>query len=258
MLQHCSIRSPSSLNLKKIPAHHLQLSWPPGATISLQWIHHLIVAFDWFSKHSPPSEFASVLHVSVFDSLILTASKTLLKELNCLRILESSVASSGSTVVVVGDIHGQLHDLLFEVLLRGNHDSKYCTSVYGFEKEVLTKYGDNDKHVYWKVAFGINYCWMCITAHGGRFRSVSVPSSKRSKGKKGRRVSLNPEANGLSLDSLEELFKARRSVLDPPWEGLNLIPGDVLWDIGVKKIFNVNGFISKSSYNLNQTPTLHQ
>ncbi|KAG6596290.1 Serine/threonine-protein phosphatase 7, partial [Cucurbita argyrosperma subsp. sororia] len=197
MLQHCSIRSPSSLNLKKIPAHHLQLSWPPGATISLQWIHHLIVAFDWFSKHSPPSEFASVLHVSVFDSLILTASKTLLKELNCLRILESSVASSGSTVVVVGDIHGQLHDLLFEVLLRGNHESKYCTSVYGFEKEVLT--------------------------------NVSVPSSKRSKGKKGRRVSLNPEANGLSLDSLEELFKARRSVLDPPWEGLNLIPGDVLW-----------------------------
>lgn len=86
----------------------------PGATISLQWIHHLIAAFDWSSKHLPPSEFPSVLPVSIFDSLILTASKTLLRELNCLRILESSVASSGSTVVVVGDIHGQFHDLLFE------------------------------------------------------------------------------------------------------------------------------------------------
>jgi serine/threonine-protein phosphatase 5 len=58
---------------------------------------------------------------------------------------------------------------------------------------------------------------------------VSITPLKRSKGKKNRRITLNSETKPLCLGSLEELSKARRSVLDPPWEGLNLIPGDVLW-----------------------------
>lgn len=184
-----------------------------------------------------------------------------------------------SSVVVVGDVHGQLHDVLFLLedagfpaedrlfvfngdyvdrgawgletfvlllawkvflphrvfLLRGNHESKYCTSVYGFENEVLAKYGDQGKQVYRK-------CLRCFedlplasviadsvyTAHGGLFRSINVTPSKRSKGKKGRRIVTNVETS-LKLGSMEELSKARRTVLDPPWEGLNLIPGDVLW-----------------------------
>lgn len=122
-------------------------------------------------------------------------------------------------------------------LLRGNHESKYCTSVYGFEKEVMTKYGDKGKHVYRKclgcfegLPLASIIGGQVFTAHGGLFRGTPVISSKRSKGKKNRRVILNPESNtALSLGSMEELSKARRSVLDPPWEGLNLIPGDVLW-----------------------------
>ncbi|CAN7100914.1 unnamed protein product, partial [Brassica rapa subsp. narinosa] len=61
------------------------------------------------------------------------------------------------------------------------------------------------------------------------FRSPVVP--KRTRGKKNRRgLLLEPEEpSSLKLGTLEELMQARTSVLDPPWEGSNLIPGDILW-----------------------------
>ncbi|KAJ1434093.1 Serine/threonine-specific protein phosphatase/bi [Sesbania bispinosa] len=256
--------------------------WPEDGKLSRDWIENLMSCFDWSSRNIPPSEFPSVLPVQVFDSLILIASKMLHKEPNCVTIdpFRPELDASAATVVVVGDVHGQLHDLLFLLrdagypsqdrifvfngdyvdrgawgletfllllawkvfmphniyLLRGNHESKYCTSVYGFEKEVMVKYGDKGKHVYRKclgcfeglpLASIIAGC--VYTAHGGLFRSVTVTPSKRLKGKKNRKINVNPDSKNLSLGSLEELCKARRSVLDPPWEGSNLIPGDVLW-----------------------------
>lgn len=121
-------------------------------------------------------------------------------------------------------------------LLRGNHESKYCTAVYGFEQEVMVKYGDQGQQVYRKclrcfeglpLASIIAGC--VYTAHGGLFRSVTITPAKRTKGKKGRKVISQVNTSILKLGSLEELAKARRTVLDPPWEGSNLIPGDVLW-----------------------------
>jgi serine/threonine-protein phosphatase 5 len=85
------------------------LTWPENGELDLDWIENLISTFDWSSKNLPPSDFPSVLSVQVFDTLILTASKILHKEPNCLRI----DPDDSSTVVVVGDLHGQLHDLIF-------------------------------------------------------------------------------------------------------------------------------------------------
>ncbi|XP_013624426.1 PREDICTED: serine/threonine-protein phosphatase 7-like [Brassica oleracea var. oleracea] len=53
--------------------------------------------------------------------------------------------------------------------------------------------------------------------------------SKRTRGKKNPLVlRQEPELSSLKLGTLEELMQARRSVLDPPWEGSNLIPGDLI------------------------------
>ncbi|KAL3720675.1 hypothetical protein ACJRO7_005486 [Eucalyptus globulus] len=259
-----------------------QISWPADGSPTLSWVLDLMSKFDWASRNLPPTDFPTVLPVEVFDRLVLTASKILHKEPNLVRVDLDADDDSGKDcrVVVVGDVHGQLHDVLHLLnsagfpsenrffvfngdyvdrgawgletfllllawkvfmpervfLLRGNHESKYCTSVYGFEQEVLTKYGDRGKHVYRKclgcfegLPLASLIAGRVYTAHGGLFRSIPVTPSKRSKGKKNRRINSNPEVSTLSLGSLEELSKARRSVLDPPWEGLNLIPGDVLW-----------------------------
>ncbi|PRQ47162.1 putative protein-serine/threonine phosphatase [Rosa chinensis] len=266
------------------PELDFPIEWPPDGKLSLEWVQNLMSVFDWSSRNLTPTQFPEVLPVRVFDSLVLCASKILHKEPNCVKIDD---CGPDSTVVVVGDVHGQLHDVLFLLkdagypsenrvfvfngdyvdrgawgletflillawkvlmpksvyLLRGNHESKYCTSVYGFEKEVLVKYRDDDdgkdkvgKHVYRKclgcfeglpLASIIN--GHVYTAHGGLFRSIAVTPAKRGKGKKNRKIVLNSETSTLVLGSLDELSKARRSVLDPPWEGLNLIPGDVLW-----------------------------
>lgn len=64
-----------------------------------------------------------------------------------------------------------------------------------------------------------------FTSHGGLFRSMLVSAAKRRKGKKRKKT----DVKSFVLGSLEELYKAERKVCDPPFEGSNLIPGDVLW-----------------------------
>lgn len=264
------------------PLPQIPITWPPDGTLTLPWITNLMSTFNHSSHHLKPSDLPTILPVKVFDALILTGSKVLHKEANCV-VVEPERDVKESEVVVVGDVHGQLHDVLWLLnegaglpsenrwfvfngdyvdrgawgletflillawkvfmphrvfLLRGNHESKYCTSVYGFEKEVLAKYGDKSegKHVYRKclgcfegLPLASIIAGRVYTAHGGIFRTIPATPSKRAKGKKNRKVILNPESVPLSLGSMEELAKARRSVLDPPWEGQNLIPGDVLW-----------------------------
>ncbi|XP_020268237.1 serine/threonine-protein phosphatase 7 isoform X2 [Asparagus officinalis] len=270
--------SPSSSPPPSSPSTPTPISYPLDGTLTLDWIRTLTSALNHSSRNLPASSLPSVLPFQVLNRLLLTASNILHREPNCLH-LDAGDGGAGE-VVVVGDVHGQIHDVMFLLedagfpteermfvfngdyvdrgawgletfvlllawkvflpdrvfLLRGNHESKYCTAVYGFEQEVMVKYGDQGQQVYRKclrcfeglpLASIIAGC--VYTAHGGLFRSVAVTPAKRSKGKKGRKIISQVGTSILKLGSLEELSKARRTVLDPPWEGSNLIPGDVLW-----------------------------
>ncbi|KAM1340476.1 hypothetical protein ACFX2H_038861 [Malus domestica] len=112
-------------------------------------------------------------------------------------------------------------------ILRGNHEFKYCTSIYGFEKELLAKYGDKGEDVY-KKCLG---CFKCLpltsiiqkyvyTVHDGLFRSTTA-YLKKLKGKKKRKMSFNPDELSitLSLGTFEELNKAQRMVLERKQSG---------------------------------------
>ncbi|KAM1462210.1 hypothetical protein ACFXTH_046481 [Malus domestica] len=112
-------------------------------------------------------------------------------------------------------------------LLRGNQESKYCTSIWGFEAEVKAKIGDHGEYVY-------NKCLDCFkelplasiiancvyTTHGGLFRSMCTTPSRRSKRKRKEK---------LELGCLEDLSKVERSLIDAPDEGPNILLTDVLW-----------------------------
>ncbi|KAF7123084.1 hypothetical protein RHSIM_Rhsim12G0009600 [Rhododendron simsii] len=86
------------------------ISWPSDSIVAQSWVISLTNTFDWGSKHLSPSEFPSLLPVQVFDNLILSTSKILHKEPNCVTV---GRLSANLSAVVVGDIHGQLHDLIF-------------------------------------------------------------------------------------------------------------------------------------------------
>ena len=105
------------------PELRVPIWWPEDGTLSMDWVENLMRCFDWCSRNVPPSELPSVLPVEVFDSLILVASKMLHKEPNCVPVdpfrptlddnSTPSDSAAAASVVVVGDVHGQLHDLLF-------------------------------------------------------------------------------------------------------------------------------------------------
>lgn len=89
------------------PCHSLM--WPPDGRITLDWVKDMMSSLEQFSKKDLPSEFCSVMPVAVVDKLINTSSSILTTEPNCVEV---GCHRENSRVVVVGDIHGQFHDLL--------------------------------------------------------------------------------------------------------------------------------------------------
>lgn len=86
------------------------LIWPPDDHITLGWIQNMTSTLKQLSQDNTPSEFHAIMPITVVDKLIDNASSIFSKELNCVKI---DCQREDSKVVVVGDLHGQFHDLLY-------------------------------------------------------------------------------------------------------------------------------------------------
>ncbi|KAK7825745.1 serine/threonine-protein phosphatase 7 inactive like protein [Quercus suber] len=222
------------------------LIWPPDDCITLDWIWTLISTIKQFSQNHPPSEFQSVMPISVVDKLVDNASSILSKEPNCVKIDCHGV---DSRVVVVGDIHGQFHDLLHLLenagfpsenqfyVFNGNYVDRGAWGLEVFLLLLAWKRADGSppphttpptcEYVYNKfldcfkeLPLASVIAGSVYTTHGGLFRSTRIAYSRRSRRKKTQR---------LELGSLEELSAVKRSLIDAPYEGPNMILTDVLW-----------------------------
>lgn len=85
------------------------ISWPLESQLNLEWVETLMGLINQFTWKNSVSEFPLILPHSVAFSLVECASQILDKEANCVKI---DCCSENSRVIVVGDLHGQLHDLL--------------------------------------------------------------------------------------------------------------------------------------------------
>lgn len=83
------------------------ISWPRNGRITMEWIQVLVSTLKW-SSWKDPKEFHNVIPVTVVKKLINAASKIMRGEKNCVKIH----VKEDSEVVIVGDIHGQFHDLI--------------------------------------------------------------------------------------------------------------------------------------------------
>lgn len=86
------------------------LLWPPDDCITLEWVQDMMFTLEQAIQKMLPSEICHVMPTIFVDKLMDAACSILHEEPNCLEII---CQAEDSRVIVVGDIHGQFHDLMF-------------------------------------------------------------------------------------------------------------------------------------------------
>jgi serine/threonine-protein phosphatase 5 len=95
------------------------VEWPQGGIVTKEWISQLRSTLDNATRNLKPTELPDILPVSVADQIIIVASKIMHKESNCVEV----AAEKDCRVVLVGDVHGQFHDVLHLLDVAGEPSS---------------------------------------------------------------------------------------------------------------------------------------
>ena len=241
-------------------------AFPGVKHVTLEYIERLKSNLEANTHSGVANRIQKFVSAQQFTSILNHCTEIIEKENTCVYLRPENPEET--VVNVVGDTHGQFHDVLqllelagkpssknnfvFNgdfvdrgawgcetlltfvlmkicfpqdvILIRGNNESEFCTSCYGFERELKVKFGDANAlhHIY--PAF-LKFCAAlplackigssALVLHGGLFRS---PSQKKSESK------LNPK-----LGTLKELSAASKGGFDPSGVGRTLVAGDVMW-----------------------------
>jgi len=243
-------------------------NFPGCKNITEEYIDRLKSSMEAETHSGRPSlSLRNIITAEQFKEILLFCAEEILERENTLVYLRPDCTNTHDNAVVnvVGDTHGQYHDVLtlLEIagkpsskncfvfngdfvdrgawgcevlilfcllkicypkdvfLIRGNHESEFCTSCYGFERELKVKFGDMNE-VY--LAF-LKFCSVMplackigsstLVLHGGLFRS---PAQSRKEAK------LNPK-----LGTLKELSNSSKGGFDPSGTGRTLVAGDIMW-----------------------------
>ena len=275
----------------RVPATQV-VRWPAGgARPDAAWCRSLAAALAEAST-AEPKRLSRWLPSSVLSQLLVSCTGLLAAEETLVELHPPSGVDC--RVTVVGDTHGQLHDVLHLLspavagepssdhwvvfngdlvdrgawgvetlalacawklaqpgqvtLLRGNHESEFCTSAYGFANELQAKFTVGTGRELYRRALRL-FSVMPLAArlgktlilHGGLFRQpLPPPQGKRKRGSVATSatessVSLTQGASDQSalplssLGTLAVLRDASRGGPDPDGEGATRVASDVLW-----------------------------
>ncbi|KAJ9701472.1 hypothetical protein PVL29_006710 [Vitis rotundifolia] len=189
-----SVNIAASIESSPQPPVQIPLVWPLNGILTQNWIQDVMSAL----------KFPSILPTCVFDSLLVSASRILLKEPNCVKIdcFEGDL-DTFTSVGVEGKIRRVilgwgLKTLLLLLVWKAKleyFDARFlchigyiylaeimkpsCVSACALEEEVMTKYGDQGTHIYCrcleyfsKLPLASIIAGSVYTIHGGLFRRM--------------------------------------------------------------------------------------